>query len=727
MLQHPRLHPRLHAEVVGQDLVLLLADGQTTTLEGVAFPQLVPLLDGTRTARQIVDALKGQLRFSDVLGALSWLEADGHVVNAEDLPPVGARSMQGDMVLPSLTDTGPLVPARIHTVGGLPSDLLRFGLDRLGIRPDPDWQFGLVLTDEYLRQEVAEFGGRCAAAGRPWLPVRPIGETVWVGPLVAPPATACWHSVTRRLAANRPGVAWLAARQRTAEPFPIPLSGDSKTLESALRAARDRLRSWTEGHRDDCDNPLLTIDSRGVATSHAVRREPSCPRCGTQVVSSWGGVRAGSPRHATVRSCDGGWRVRTPEETFRAYGHEVSPLTGIVHAMRCDPIGSGRPPVCLATYHHPIELSWAGKLRGHGLRRSAGKGRTLAEARAGVLCEALERYSGVFRGDEPRVQARLDSLDAPAILPNQCQHFSNAKFQGREAWNARAEEGSWVPPRFDPATLIDWTPLRSISHERQTFAPTAYCYYGYAPTTGEPCCRADSNGTAAGNTLEEAILHGFLELVERDAVALWWYNRVQRPAVDLGAFPNALRRLAGKLDDGTMQILDLTTDLRVPVFAALSKTASDSGAELRFGFGAHLDPEIALSRALTELAQLHASRGYVPDVAVVHSSSTDAAFLTAGNAKLPPPRWDGSVVPRADIRAGLRSCLEIAHARDLDVLVLDQTRGDVGLPVVRVVVPGLRHFWPRFGPGRLYDVPVGLGWLKAPREEAQLNPVHLTL
>ena len=57
------------------------------------------------------------------------------------------------------------------------------------------------------------------------------------------------------------------------------------------------------------------------------------------------------------------------------------------------------------------------------------------------------------------------------------------------------------------------------------------------------------------------------------------------------------------------------------------------------------------------------------------------------------------------------------------MMVLDQTRPDVGLPVVKVIVPGLRHFWPRFGPGRLYDVPVGLGRLATPTREADLNPV----
>ena len=63
----------------------------------------------------------------------------------------------------------------------------------------------------------------------------------------------------------------------------------------------------------------------------------------------------------------------------------------------------------------------------------------------------------------------------------------------------------------------------------------------------------------------------------------------------------------------------------------------------------------------------------------------------------------------------------------LETLVLDLTRPDVGLHVAKVTVPGLRHFWPRFGPGRLYDIPVKLGWLSRPLTEAQLNPVPFLL
>ena len=59
----------------------------------------------------------------------------------------------------------------------------------------------------------------------------------------------------------------------------------------------------------------------------------------------------------------------------------------------------------------------------------------------------------------------------------------------------------------------------------------------------------------------------------------------------------------------------------------------------------------------------------------------------------------------------------------MEFLVLDQTRPDIGMPVARVIVPGLRHFWERFAPGRLFDVPVAMGWRDSPLAETELNPV----
>src|SRR4029077_4595821 len=117
---------------------------------------------------------------------------------------------------------------------------------------------------------------------------------------------------------------------------------------------------------------------------------------------------------------------------------------------------------------------------------------------------------------------------------------------------------------------------------------------------------ADSNGCAAGNTLGEAIVQGFLELVERDAYAIWWYNRLQRPQVDLGQFNDYyVRDLQAQLAENgrKLWLLDVTSDLGVPTYVAITHWLNGGRENIEFGSGAHFDPRIASLRALTELNQ----------------------------------------------------------------------------------------------------------------------------
>ena len=123
----------------------------------------------------------------------------------------------------------------------------------------------------------------------------------------------------------------------------------------------------------------------------------------------------------------------------------------------------------------------------------------------------------------------------------------------------------------------------------------------------EMICLGDSNGCASGNVLEEAVLQAFLELVERDAVAVWWYNRLRRPAVDLRSFGD--RWLSGVENEhrelGREVIaLDLTNDLGIPVIAGLSYRPEGAEERIAIGYGCHLDARIAAQRALTEVCQM---------------------------------------------------------------------------------------------------------------------------
>src|SRR5262249_2564531 len=158
-----------------------------------------------------------------------------------------------------------------------------------------------------------------------------------------------------------------------------------------------------------------------------------------------------------------------------------------------------------------------------------GKGTTEEQAKVGAMAEAFERYSGVYRGTEYSRVATMAELDGDAVPPNDVMLFSDDQFARREEIRAQGNSFQMVPDPFDEHTAIDWSPMWAPTTNTFRWLPTGLCYYSYAKVVphGTPnrlAYFADSNGCASGNSLEEAALQGLLELVERDAVATWWYN-----------------------------------------------------------------------------------------------------------------------------------------------------------------------------------------------------------
>jgi YcaO-like protein with predicted kinase domain len=172
-------------------------------------------------------------------------------------------------------------------------------------------------------------------------------------------------------------------------------------------------------------------------------------------------------------------------------------------------------------------------------------------------------------------------------------------------------------------------------------------------------------------------------------------------------------------------VLDLTHDLAVPVFAA---AAVRPGGEIVYGFGAHLDADIALVRALTEVNQslprtLAAARPS-PRARLCawrERARIDSLPWLAPSGGEPRVRGCFDAAPPGDVGVQLSRATGALAARGLEVLVVDQSRPDVDLVVVKMIVPGLRHFWRRLAPGRLYSVPVALGWLERELSPAELN------
>jgi ribosomal protein S12 methylthiotransferase accessory factor len=296
-----------------------------------------------------------------------------------------------------------------------------------------------------------------------------------------------------------------------------------------------------------------------------------------------------------------------------------------------------------------------------------------------------------------------------------------------------------VPEPFDTEREVEWSPVWSLTSNEPRYVPTAYCYYGYSRKHKTWFARADSNGCAAGRSKEEAILQGFMEVVERDSIALWWYNRLPKPAVDLRSFDEPyfqeLQAYYASLHRD-LWVLDISSDLDIPTFTAISRRNDTEVEDVTLGFGAHFDPRLAILRALTEVNQwLPVVCSGSPEKGDTYLSQDPEAiewWETATLENQPYLALDEKIDRKTqedypccwsdDLATDVMTCVQIAEAKGLETLVLDQTRPDTGLHVVKVLVPGLRHFWPRFGPGRLYDVPVLMGWLKEPLTEEQLNP-----
>jgi oxazoline/thiazoline synthase len=219
---------------------------------------------------------------------------------------------------------------------------------------------------------------------------------------------------------------------------------------------------------------------------------------------------------------------------------------------------------------------------------------------------------------------------------------------------------------------------------------------------------------------------------------------VRRPAIDLTTFddpyiPKLVRHYGGLRRE--LWALDITSDIGVAAIAAVSRRVDQPEEDIIYGFGAHLDPTVALTRALTELNQAleavpaangpESSRTYRAGPEAVHwwrsVKIVDARYL-APDPDVPHRRLpDFKPLASDDLREDVLVCAGLLAQSGIDVFVLDQTRPDINFPVVRVVAPGLRHFWPRFAPGRLYDVPVRKGWLARPLDESELNPFSVEM
>jgi len=733
-MERPQLQPYWTVQIIAGEGVYLLSELGDILLRGALYEALAPMLDGTRTAAEIDGALRtaGVTKTpGEAFFHIEDMTKRGYLIDAA--PGLGKGeaafwAAQGIAPNDAVEALGEQTIS-VRTIGDVPSGL-EAALITAGAKVAGDGGFTVVLTDDVLHPELAAYDEGDA----PWMLVRPRGLAGWIGPIFRPRRAPCWQCFAARVRGARQAAEHVRATASSGSK--LARIGTSTTVQAVLHmAAHEAIRSVVFGGHPLLDGAVTTWSPiTGETQRHLVVPRGSCERCGDGASRPSRQVDL-QPRPKRFTQ-DGGHRVASPTQTYERFEHLVSPIVGVVRSVdRIGVLEHGGVYLCVAGDNPAVPPRSLDGVRGHLRSLSAGKGVELQQAKTSALCEALERHSGVFRGDEPRKTASFDQLGEAAIDPRHSMLFSERQYAEREAWNARESKFNRVPLPFDPSRPIEWSPLWSLTREAEVWLPTDLLYYRYPRPPDEAFFVSCSNGCAAGNTTEEAILQGLMELVERDAVSQWWYNRAPRPALDLDAADLPyLHRLKAFLQTRgrSLWLLDLTSDLEIPVYAAVSAKVDAQPERVLFGFGAHLDPRIAALRGATEMNQMVAFDEADDDALGIDDPETVRWLESASLAEQPylaPQQL--KPLPRPtfsdDLTQDVLLCKARLEAIGLQLLVLDQTRTDVGLPVVKVVVPGLRHFWARFAPGRLYDVPVARGWLDEPRAEAELNPIPMFL
>ncbi len=729
-----QFRPNFKVEVLDTDKVFLISEKERFVFSDGNNAVVASLIDGRRTIQDIMNASPETVSEPEILYTINRLKDKGYLIPvSNDLSFPHMDFWQGlGFDAHTVEKRLSLVSVSVISVGDVSTSPLIKALKRTGLTVsdfDPDIQ--MVITDDYLRPELDTLNQQALDKNRPWCLVKPVGFSMYIGPLFTPGSGPCWECVAHRMRSNRPVETFIRKQHLSNDSYVLPSISTSGGFSAACDLAATAISLILIGQQSSHPlfSSLLELNPSHLETKHhSVVRRPQCNACGDPAMMA----RQSDvpimlfPVEKNV-SPEGGYRRQMPWQTFEKYSHLVSPVTGVVSYLEPMP---GRNSGLRSVYASGYLVCPKGDVPGLNVfdKNCAGKGTSPDQAKTSALCEAIERFSGVYQGDEAVIRGSMDELSLDTIHLNDLQNFSKTQFDNRNIINGKTrDKRQWVPLPFDSKAIIDWTPAWSFNQNRTRYIPLPYCYAETPPESGTVYGSQNPNGAAAGNCVEEALLQGILELIERDAVAIWWYNKLSRPEIDIASFEdgyfNSLTADYARMG-WHLWVLDLTHDLGIPACTAIARHTKDN--RFTIGFGCHLDGHLAVQRALTEVNQLFDPSGNL-------QAPWDMSGLLNDDFLFPSKKSysiQAEILPRMggpDLRADIDTCIKSLSEAGMELLAVNKTRPDIGLSVVHVIVPGLRHFWPRLGPGRLFDVPIKMGFLEKPLTEKELNPVPLFL
>ena len=329
----------------------------------------------------------------------------------------------------------------------------------------------------------------------------------------------------------------------------------------------------------------------------------------------------------------------------------------------------------------PVYISLCGPeaVRMIGTKKQMGKGCTPEQAEASALMELVERYAFFWFIKETAF------LEAPyRALRDQALRFDYFPLSVYDS-NPTDEKNRIC---FQELPL-KWVWALDLTCEREVLVPIDWFYF-----------INEYNGPAAGNSLEEAILQGLCEVVERHVSSIITYEKRITPTIDPDSIKDpAGRDLLGKFKRNGIRVYlkDFSQNTGIPTVGALAydpSTFPDS-SEIIFTAGTTTSSEKSVIRALTEIAQLAGEFQHKTTYRPTLPKFTrleDASYVMSNSEVV-----DLATLPNLsdnNFYQEIESCAAALQRIGLDVFVVNVTHPEIGIPAVYTIIPGA-HFMDR--------------------------------
>ena len=320
-----------------------------------------------------------------------------------------------------------------------------------------------------------------------------------------------------------------------------------------------------------------------------------------------------------------------------------------------------------------------------------GKGISKDHAKASAMMEGFERYSAERQDCDETVIATLDEIS------------KYGEYIDPKSLN--------LPKEFEKQEMndlnLEWSKSKDIISGNEYYIPTNAIFHPYTHENNvQSLFKSNTNGLASGNILEEAILHGMLEVIERDAWSIFElthknYAQINLESIESESILDIINKF--KSEGIKIKLMDFTADIKIPTIAASADdTITKDAGLLTLGMGTHLDPEVAVLRALTEVAQSRATQinGAREDT-VRADFAREAGYERMKRINKFYFKDEENQIKLSDIEnkstSSITKDIEIVKdelmANNIEkILYVDLTRPELDVSVVRVVIPEMEVY-----------------------------------